>query len=244
MENILLPSKMSFTPGEANESILTIEPLYYGYGTTIGNALRRVLLSSLEGAAVIAVKIKGAQHEFSTLEGVKEDMLEVILNLKLLRLKVHSDDSVMLKLKADKKGEVTAAAIEANADVEISNKDLVLATLTEDSSFEMDITVSRGRGYSAVEERDDTGMDIGTVAVDALFSPVLNAGLRVENTRVGEITNYDRLIMNIKTDGTVTPQEAVENATTIVMNHLNWINGQLMHGSLDGKEEEKGADNE
>lgn len=238
MENILLPSKMTFNDGDAqHESILVIEPLHHGYGTTIGNALRRVLLSSLEGAAVTAVKIKGVQHEFSVIEGVKEDALEVMLNFKQLRLKVHTDEPVTLSLSVSgKTGEVTAADIAKNADVEIVNPELVLATMTDNKiELNIEITVGRGRGYAPIEERDTTGNDIGVIAIDSLYSPVLNVGMRVENTRVGEITNYDKLIMNIQTDGTITPQEAVEQATKILLNHMNWIEGQLNYAGLTEK---------
>lgn len=235
MENILLPSKMYFTPGEReHEAILTIEPLHHGYGTTVGNALRRVLLASLPGAAVSAMKIKGVQHEFSAINGIKEDALEVMLNLKQLRMKLHSEEPVVLKLTATgKTGEVTAAEIAPNADVEIVNKDLVIATLTDASAtFDVEITVARGRGYLPTEEREETPSEIGVIAIDALFSPVRQCGIRVENTRVGEITNYDKLIMNILTDGTITPQEAVEHATKILLNHFTWIQSQLNHASL------------
>jgi DNA-directed RNA polymerase subunit alpha len=234
METIFLPSKMHFTPGAvASEAVLTIEPLHHGYGTTVGNSLRRVLLSSLPGAAVTAMKIKGVQHEFSTVPGVKEDVLDIMLNLKKLRMKVHSEEPVTLKLVTSKEGVVTAALIEKNADVEIANPELELATVTDGkSTLDMEITVSRGRGYVPTEERDSAPTEIGVISVDAMFSPVRNVGFRVENTRVGEITNYDKLIMNITTDGTVTPQEAVEQATKILLNHFTWIQGQLNHASL------------
>lgn len=234
METIFLPSKMHFTSSDVeNESVLTIEPLHHGYGTTVGNALRRVMLSSLPGAAVTAMKIKGVQHEFSTVPGVKEDVLDIMLNMKKLRLKVHTEEPVTLKLTASKEGVVTAAAFEKNADVEIANPTLELATITDaKASFELEITVSRGRGYVPTEERDSAPTEIGMIAVDAMFSPVRNVGFRVENTRVGEITNYDKLIMNITTDGTVTPQEAVEQSTKILLNHFSWIQGQLNHASL------------
>lgn len=234
MENILLPSKMYFTPGEReHEAVLTIEPLHHGYGTTVGNALRRVLLSSLPGAAVIAMKIKGVQHEFSAVNGVKEDALEIMLNLKQLRMKVHSEEPVVLKLTASKEGEVTAADIQANADVEIANTDLVLCTMTDaKATFDMEITVARGRGYLPTEEREHATTEIGVIAIDAMFSPVRQVGIRVENTRVGEITNYDKLIMNILTDGTISPQEAVEHTTKILLNHFTWIQSQLNHASL------------
>lgn len=234
METIFLPSKMHFAPGVVtNESILTIEPLHHGYGTTVGNSLRRVLLSSLPGAAVTAMKIKGVQHEFSTVPGVKEDVLDIMLNLKKLRMRVHCEEPVVLKLATNALGVVTASAIEKNADVEIANPELEIATITDvKTPFDMEITVSRGRGYVPTEERDSAPTEIGVISVDAMFSPVRNVGFRVENTRVGEITNYDKLIMNITTDGTVTPQEAVEQTTKILLNHFTWIQGQLNHASL------------
>lgn len=225
---------MYFTPGDKpHEALLTIEPLHHGYGTTIGNALRRVLLSSLPGAAVTAMKVKGAQHEFSALNGVKEDVLDIMLNLKKLRLKVHTEEAVVLKLSVKKAGEVTAADIEANADVEIINPELVIATVTDKSAgFDMEITVSRGRGFLATEDREEAPTEIGVIAIDAMFSPVRTVGLKVENTRVGEITNYDKLLTTIVTDGSITPQEAVEQATKILLNHFTWVQGQLQHASL------------
>lgn len=234
METIFLPSKMHFAPGAIeHESVLTIEPLHHGYGTTVGNALRRVMLSSLPGAAVTAMKIKGVQHEFSTVAGVKEDVLDIMLNLKKLRMKVHTEEPVLLKLLVNKEGIVTASSFEKNADVEIANLDLEIATITDPkTTLDMEITVSRGRGYVPTEERDSAPTEIGVIAIDAMFSPVRNVGFRVENTRVGEITNYDKLIMNITTDGTVAPQEAVEQSTKILLNHFSWIQGQLNHASL------------
>ena len=219
MENILLPSKISFEKGERpNEGILVVEPCFYGYGTTLGNALRRVLLSSLPGAAVVAVKIKGVTHEFQPIENVKEDALEVILNLKSLRVKVFSDEPVVLKLSASGVKTITAADITKNADVEIVNPELVIANLTDaKSTFEMELTVRKGRGYASTEERVGETYDIGTIAIDALFSPVRNVGYHVVNTRVGDITNYDKLIMNIETDGTMTPEEAVEQSSKILI---------------------------
>ena len=236
MENILLPSKMTFTEGtKENEAILTVEPLHHGYGTTVGNALRRVLLSSLEGAAVIAVKIKGVQHEFSSIEGVKEDVLDMILNLKKLRMKVHTSEPVTLKLEAKGEGTITAGDIAPNADVEITNSNLVIAILTsKDAILDMEITVGRGRGFVPTEEREPSG-EIGVIAVDAMYSPIVNVGLKVENTRVGEITNYDKVIMTIATDGTITPRESVEQAIKIILNHFNWIESQLANASLTEK---------
>ncbi|MBU0613998.1 DNA-directed RNA polymerase subunit alpha [Patescibacteria group bacterium] len=238
MENILLPSKMTFADSESeNVSVLTIEPLHHGYGVTVGNMLRRVLLSSLQGAAVTSVKIKGVQHEFSTLEGVKEDILEIVLNLKQLRMKVYSDEPVALHLDiTGKEGVVTASDIEKNSDVEIVNGDLVLATMTDKSKvLSMEIVVGKGRGYVPTEQRAGEEVDIGVINIDAMYSPVVNVGIKVENTRVGEITNYDKLVVDIKTDGSISPQDAVADAIKIILNHFNWIEGQLNHSSLTEK---------
>lgn len=224
MENILLPSRIKFDEGEqANEGVLTVEPCFHGYGTTLGNALRRVLLSSLPGAAVTAVKIRGVNHEFQAVKGVKEDALEIILNVKSLRLKCFSDEPVKLELSVKGSKAVTAGDIVPNADVEIINPELVLATVTDDAAtFEMELTVRRGRGYTTSEERTgEAPREIGTIAIDALFSPVRNVGYRVENTRVGEITNYDKLIMNIETDGTISPKEAIEESAKILIDHFS-----------------------
>lgn len=223
MENILLPSSIRYEQGERpNEGVLVVDPCYHGYGTTLGNALRRVLLSSLPGAAVTAVKIKGITHEFQAIENVKEDALQIILNLKGLRMKVHSEEPIVLNLQASGAKVVKAGDIAPNADVDIVNPDLVIATLTDDSAkLDMDITVSRGRGYNPTEARGNEVQDLGTIAVDALFSPVRNVGYRVENTRVGEITNYDKLLMTIETDGTMTPEEAVNSAARVLIDYFH-----------------------
>jgi len=222
MENILLPNHITFEAGERpHEGTLIMEPCFHGYGTTIGNALRRVLLSSLPGAAITAVKIKGVNHEFQAIEGVKEDVLEIILNMKGLRLRCFHEEPVLLRLKVSGKKEVTGKDIEPNADVEIINVDHKIATLTDaKSEFDMELVVSRGRGYSPTEERRTESQVIGMIAIDALFSPVRNVGYRVENTRVGEITNYDRLVMVIETDGTITAEEAVRQSAKILMDHF------------------------
>jgi DNA-directed RNA polymerase subunit alpha len=179
-------------------------------------------LSSLPGAAVTAVKIKGGTHEFQAIPNVKEDVLEVILNLKGLRLKCFSDEPVKLTVKAKGAKVVTAADIEPNSDVEIVNPDLKIATVTDDSgSFEAEITVGRGRGYVPTEERAGEVNDIGTIAIDSLYSPVRNVGYRVENTRVGEITNYDKLVMTIETDGTISPEEAVNQSARILIDYFS-----------------------
>jgi len=241
MENILLPSKISFEKGERpNEGVMVIEPCFYGYGTTLGNALRRVLLSSLPGAAVTAVKIKGVTHEFQAIDNVKEDALEIILNLKSLRLRVFSDEPVVIKLQAKGQKVITAADIEANADVEIMNPDLVIAHLTDAKSvLEMDLTVRKGRGYATTEDRAGETHDLGTIAIDALFSPVRNVGYQVVNTRVGDITNFEKLVMNIETDGTITPEEAVEQSSQVLIDYFSILsNKQGMESSPEVASEE------
>lgn len=226
MESILLPSKIRFAAGERpNEGILTVEPCTQGYGTTIGNALRRALLSSLPGAAVTSVKIKGVDHEFSTVPHVKEDVLEIILNLKGLRMKLHSEEPVKLTLSAKGEGEVTAKDFSKNADVEIVNPDLVIATMTDKAAtFEMEVTIGPGRGYRTTEERIKEKLELGNIAIDALYSPVLNVSYKVEATRVGEKTDYDKLILNIETDGTVDPLDACRTAVGILLDHFNLLN--------------------
>jgi len=227
MEDILYPSKIELTPGEnPNEGILVAEPFFHGYGITVGNSLRRVMLSSLPGAAFTAVRIKGAPHEFHSIPNVKEDILEIILNLKMVRIKCWSDEPVKVTLHVKGEKEVTAADIKTTSDVEIANPKLHIATLTDkNAELEMELTVERGRGYVPTEERGKEKMELGTIALDALFSPVISVGFRNENVRVGDITNYDKLVMTIETDGTITPKEALEQSTKILMNHFNLFMG-------------------
>ncbi|MFA6447447.1 MAG: DNA-directed RNA polymerase subunit alpha [Patescibacteria group bacterium] len=225
MESLLLPTKIQFKKGERpNEGVLTVEPCTPGYGTTLGNALRRVLLSSLSGAAVTAVKIRGADHEFSTLPHVKEDVLEIILNLKALRVKLFAEEPVKLLLSVKGDKVITGADFSKNADVEIVNPELVLATLTDkQATMEMEITVSPGRGYRSTEERQKEKLDLGVIGIDALFSPVMNVSYEVEATRVGEKTDYDKLVLSIETDGSLDPLDACNQAVTILSDHLNLL---------------------
>ncbi len=227
MENIFLPSKLEFSEGGSeHEAVLTIEPLFHGYGTTIGNALRRVLLSSMPGAAVTAVKIKGADHEFMAIDGVMEDILEITLNLKELRMKVHADEPVKLTLSKKGIGPVTAADFDKNADVEIVTPDLHIAEVTgKDTTFEMEVTISRGMGYERKEERERENKEVGLIELDAIYTPIKHVGYRVEDTRVGQITDYDKLVMTIETDGTMTPQEAARQSAHILINHFNLLSG-------------------
>jgi DNA-directed RNA polymerase subunit alpha len=199
------------------------EPFERGFGTTVGNSLRRILLSSLEGAAVTHIRLKGAEHEFSSLKGVMEDATDIILNVKSLVVKLDSDDVKEIKVVANKAGVVTAGMIETDSSVSIINKDLVLATLTEDVKFEMTLTVSKGRGYVTAAENiaDEEEQEIGTIAVDSIYSPVTRVRYATEDARVGQKTDYDRLILEIWTNGTLTPEMALVEASKILRKHLS-----------------------
>ena len=201
----------------------TAEPFERGFGTTVGNSLRRILLSSLEGAAVTHIKLKGAEHEFSSLNGVMEDVTDIILNVKSLIVKLDSDDSKDMKLTARKAGTVTAGMIEADPAITIVNKDLVIATLTEDVHFDMTLSVNKGRGYiTAADNITDTEeQEIGLIAVDSLYSPVTRVRYSTEDARVGQKTDYDRLILEIWTNGTLSPEMALVEASKILRKHLN-----------------------
>lgn len=229
MNAIPLASKVELKKGKNdNEGILAVEPFYPGYAVTMGNALRRVLLSSLPGAAVTAVKITGADHEFSTLPGVLEDVVDIVLNLKNLRLKVYADtttEPLRLELRVKGEKEVTAKDITKNSDVEIGNPDLHIATLTDKNAvLEMVLLVEKGRGSSMIEERTGKNKEIGMIATDALFSPVKNVGMNVENVRVGDKTNYERLVLTIETDGTISAAEAVVLAKNTLVEQFGVLN--------------------
>jgi len=201
----------------------TAEPFERGFGTTVGNSLRRILLSSLEGAAVTHVKIKGAEHEFSSLPGVMEDVTDIILNIKSLIVKMDSDDSREMKLTAKKAGPVTASMIEADPAITLTDPDHVICTLTEDVNFEMKFTVNKGRGYVTASENieDAEEQEIGLIAVDSVYSPVTRVRYSTEDARVGQKTDYDRLILEIWTDGTISPEMALVEASKILRKHLN-----------------------
>ncbi len=199
------------------------EPFERGFGTTLGNGLRRVLLSSIEGAAVASVKIKGAAHEFAALPGVVEDVTDIVLNLKLLLVRIEGESPVKrLKLEASKKGEVKAGQIQAETGVTIVNPDLRIATLADDVDFSMEIEVRRGRGYITAEEHAKSGnLEIGVIPVDSSFSPVRRVRYKIETTRVGKLTNYDRLVLDVWTNGILTPEMALVEASKIYRKHLN-----------------------
>lgn len=209
---------------QGNRYVHVMEPLYPGYGTTIGNALRRVLLSSMPGAAVTAVKIKWVDHEFSTIPNVKEDVIEIILNLKQLRLKVFTEEPVRLSLKVKGEREALAGDIKKNDLVEIMNPDLRIATLdNKNAEFDAEIIVQQGRGYVPVEMRENEKLEIGMIAVDAIYTPVKNVNFTVQNVRVGQITNFDKLTMTIETDGTISGDEALSIAAHILVDHFRML---------------------
>lgn len=223
MQNIALPKKIEFSPAaNPNEGIITVEPLFPGYGMTLGNSLRRVLLSSLPGAAVIGVKIKGASHEFMALPHVKEDVLELILNLKQLRLKAFTEEEVRLDLKVKGKKTVTASDIAKNSQVEIVNPDLVIAHISDEAgSLEAEILIKEGRGYRMPEGTKKDNREIGYIEIDSIFSPVTLVSISVENTRVGKMTNWDKLVLDVKTDGTITPETAFNEAVQILVSQYS-----------------------
>ncbi|MCH5169751.1 MAG: DNA-directed RNA polymerase subunit alpha [Oscillospiraceae bacterium] len=199
-----------------------VEPLERGYGTTLGNSLRRVLLSSLPGYAITSVKIDGVLHEFSTIDGVKEDVTEIVLNLKGVILKIHGDAVKTLYVDASGKGAVTAGDIKADSDVEILNPDHVIATLEDGAVLKMELTADKGRGYVSAERNKQIMQPvIGVIAIDSIYTPVLKVNYTVENTRVGQITDYDKLSIEIWTDGTISAQEAVSLGAKILTDHLN-----------------------
>lgn len=236
MENIALAKKIEYQAGENdNEGVVIVEPLYPGYGMTLGNSIRRTLLSSLPGAAVVGVKIKGASHEFMALPHIQEDVLEIILNIKQLRLKIHGDEEIRLELKVKGKKVVKASDITKDSDVEIKNLDLVIANLTnEKASLEIEIIARPGRGYRMSEGSKRENTELGFIEIDSIFSPILAVSLSVESTRVGKMTNWDRLLINIKTDGTFSPMEAFNQAITILVEQFS----ALLPGAQDRADED------
>src|SRR3989344_1762019 len=244
--NIPLPNKVYWAKDEGAKSVVVIEPLYPGYGVTAGNALRRVLLSSLPGAAVTFVKIKGVDHEFSTINNVTEDVVDIILNLKQLRLRINADEPVRLELKAKGQKEIKAGHIKADSRVEIINPDLVIATLdNKNADMEMELIVEKGLGYVPVEMREAEKREIGMIAVDAIFTPVRNVNFEVQNVRVGQITNFDKLTITMETDGTITGREALDISSQILVDHFAMLKtsemGEKPAGQVSEQPEEKEA---
>ena len=206
------------------------EPFERGFGTTVGNSLRRVLLSSLEGSAVTQIKVGSALHEFSTVKGVLEDVTDIVLAVKSLVVKNHSDSTRVIRVEKSTKGPITGADVQTDEAVEVVSKDLVLATLTDDVPFELEMVVENGRGYVPASEHSPDVQEIGIIPVDAVFSPVTRVRYEVEETRVGQKTNYDKLTMEIWTNGTVTPDMALVEAAKILRKHLNPFVGYSQQG--------------
>lgn len=210
----------------ANEAEFVIEPLYANYGYTLGNSLRRVLLSSIRGGAMVAFRIEGASHEFATVEGIKEDVVDIMLNIKNIRLKVHSDEPVELRLEKKGAGVITAADIKTTADVEVVNPDQVIATIDDPKkTVIIDFVAEAGRGYRTIEESSAERLHSDMIALDAMFTPVLRVRYKVDGTRVGQDTNLDKLRLIVETDGTITPREAFEEAAAILVNQYTALAG-------------------
>lgn len=221
---IPLPSQPKIVKKEKNKAIFEIEALYPGYGVTLGNSLRRVLISSLEGAAVTQMKIKGIQHEFSTIPGVLEDVITIMLNLKQLRFKVFAQETQKAQLKIKGEKEVKGSDFEMPATVELINKDCHIATLTDKKTeLEMEIEIGKGLGYQPREARKKEKLEIGVIPLDAIFTPVRRVAFRVENMRVGERTDFDRLFLEIETDGTMTPETVFAQASEILVKHFSLL---------------------
>lgn len=197
-----------------------VEPLERGYGTTLGNSLRRVLLASIQGAAVVSMRINKTLHEFSTIDGVYEDVTNIVLNVKAIRVRLHADEMKTLRLKVSEKGKITAGMFESDSEVEILNPDQHICELTDNIDFEMEIDIDAGRTYFVAEQNKREDAPVGTIFVDSLFSPIVNVSFTVENTRVGQRTDYDRLILDITTDGSVTPEDALSYAAKLLKDHL------------------------
>ena len=221
-QELIKPTKLEVQTDRSAQRIGTVvaEPLERGFGLTLGNALRRVLLSSLRGSAITSLRIDGVLHEFSSIAGVREDVIEVVLNLKDIALRMHGEGPKRVSLKADGPGKVTAGEIETGHDIEIMDTDLVVCTLDKDASINFELTVENGKGYVAAAQNVPEDAPIGLVPIDAIFSPVRQVSYKVDHTRVGQATDYDKLSLNVETDGTVTPEDAVALAARILTDQL------------------------
>jgi DNA-directed RNA polymerase subunit alpha len=219
---LTMPKEVVNDPSTAtpNSSRFVIEPLERGYGVTLGNCLRRVLLSSIQGAAPVSMRIKGSLHEFATIPGVYEDVTNIVLNVKGLVIRMHCDNLKTVRLKANQRGKLTASMIETDADIEILNSDLVICELTDNIEFEMELDIDNGRGYNLAEMNKRPDAPIGTIFLDSLFSPVTKVAYHIENTRVGQKTDYDRLILDVHTNGVITPEDSLSYAAKLIKDHL------------------------
>lgn len=220
------PALANIEEHSATSATFVIEPLHPGYGNTLGNSLRRVLLSSVEGAAIVAFRIEGATHEFTTVAGIQEDVVDIMLNLKNVRLKVHTDQPVELRLEKSGAGTITAGDIKTTADVEVINPEQVIATIDDPKkSVVFDLVVESGRGYQTIEDSSESRLHSDMIALDAVYTPVLRVRYKVDNTRVGQETNLNKLSLTVDTDGSITPREAFEEAAAILVNQYQTLAG-------------------
>lgn len=244
--NILLPSKFSIVSEDKAKGVYEIDGLYPGYGFTLGNSLRRIILSSLPGAAITSIKINGVDHEFSTLDGVKEDVITIILHLKQIRFRLIGDEPQVVKLEVKGPLSVTAGDISPQGQVEVLNKDLHIADITSKTNLSIEMTVEKGLGFIPKEIHQKNKNEVGIISVDAIFTPIRRVSYDVEDMRVGDKTNHNRLRITIETDGTITPKEALEQSITIMVEQLQTIIGHQIEArkpkvelDVEGEEEEK-----
>jgi DNA-directed RNA polymerase subunit alpha len=241
-QELIKPSKVDISHGQDPRVVgkIVAEPLERGFGMTLGNALRRILLSSLQGAAVTAVQIEGVLHEFSSIEGVREDVTDIILNIKAISVRMHVEGPKKMRLNAEGPCEVTAGMIEAGADIEIMNPDLVICTLDKGAKLAMEMTVNTGKGYRPAAQNRPEEAPVGLIPVDSVFSPVRKVTYEVEDTRVGQITDFDKLTLNIETNGVITPEDSVAYASRIMQDQLQvFINFDEPKEATEEKEEEE-----
>lgn len=235
---LIKPSKVNFKEQSNKKAEVIIEPLERGFGLTMGNALRRVLLSSLQGAAITAIKLDGVLHEFSSIHGVKEDITDVVLNVKSINLIAHSPEKKSLKLKANGPKVVTAGDIEENADIEIVNKDQIICKLDAGAEINMEFIVETGKGYVPASQNKPEDAPIGLIAIDALYSPIEKVSYKIEEARVGQVTDYDKLIFTVETNGTVKPEDAIAFAAKIIQDQLQvFINFEEVEEEVEEKDE-------
>src|SRR3989344_2716297 len=232
-----LPEQIKVISQEENKATFEISPLMPGYGPTIANPLRRILLSSLTGAAVTSIKIKGVEHEFSTIGGVLEDVIEIILNVKKLRFRLYGDGPVKLTLEANGEKKLTGKDIKLSSDVELINEDQRIATLTDKkTSFNMELEIEKGVGYIPVEQQRKEKLPIGVIAIDAIFSPVKSVNFSVGNIRVGQRIDYNKVTIEVETDGTITPEQALKDAATIITDHFRVVSEVVVPEVKEEKE--------
>jgi DNA-directed RNA polymerase subunit alpha len=237
------PALANIDEHSATSATFDIEPLHAGYGNTLGNSLRRVLLSSIEGAAIVAFRIEGASHEFTTVAGVREDVVDIMLNIKNIRLKVYSDEPIELRLEKKGAGAVTAGDIKTTADVEIVNPDQVICNIDDPKkSVIIDLVAESGRGYQTIEDSSVNRIHSDMIAVDAIYSPVIRVRYKVDSTRVGQETNLDKLLLSVETDGSISPRQAFEEAAAILVNQYTALAGSTVVDSAPalghGKDDE------